>query len=157
MALVACAPAVTPPPPPVPPPRPPDAQPIPPPSPSPALSASEQAPPSSAALSSLAAQRITAAREYVKLQRQRFTRGGISSTELFDAERTLLQAQREANLPASDLVAAAQAYLDATLQAERQVEDRFAGGAATAAEAQLAHYRVAEARFWLEEAKLRAQ
>ncbi len=100
--------------------------------------------------------RIAAAEEQIKLVQLMYEHGSATLDQALEARRGWFLAHREAPLPAARILDAAKTYRDRVAASEQFAESKFKMGMASQAELATAKYALAEADYWLEEARWRA-
>jgi outer membrane protein TolC len=97
--------------------------------------------------------RASAAEERIKLLDLEFQRGAASLDQVLAASRSWFLAYREGPFPAAKVVEVAQTYRDHASQRLKLGEQRFKMGALSQSDLAGLRYDVAEAEFWVQEAK----
>jgi hypothetical protein len=100
------------------------------------------------ALDAKTSARVQAAKKYTELMRVGYTTGNIDSAQIAAAEELEFRAVRDSGVAGPELVGAAKHYLEVRLNALALAQRRNFGFEVTREE-----YAVAEAEYWLEEAK----
>jgi hypothetical protein len=112
-------------------------------------------PPRSPALASSASARVEAAKKLGVLAQAEYQHGTVGSEALFAAEELQFRAVRDSGVVGPELVDAATSHLAATRQLLALIEKRKAMGISGGLDLARGEYAVAEAEYWLEEAKTR--
>ena len=100
--------------------------------------------------------RIAAAEQHIKLVSALYQRGTVSADRLREAYRTLFVAQREAPLSPAKLLDAAKKYRDQAAAGLKSAEARYRTGSLSEVDVLAVRLVLAEADFWLAEARGRA-
>jgi outer membrane protein TolC len=104
-------------------------------------------------LSASGSARIEAARKLTALVRQEHERGMASNRDVLAQAELEFRAVRDSGIVGPELVAAATTYAAAARDALATAKQQFQGGAAGRTDVARMEYAIAEAAYWLEEAK----
>jgi outer membrane protein TolC len=102
-------------------------------------------------------ERAAAADAHIKILESMFQHGAVSLEQLLDAQRRWFLGYREAPVSAHKLVEVAIVYRDRMRSRFKLIEARFKAGARSEADFAAVRYDLAEAEYWLEDAKWKAQ
>jgi outer membrane protein TolC len=101
--------------------------------------------------------RVAAAEERIKLLDMQYQHGAVSLDQLLAASRAWFLAYREGPFAPAKVVEAAQTYRERAATRLKAAEQRFKMGSISESDLAGLRYDVAEAEFWLQEAKWKSQ
>ncbi len=99
--------------------------------------------------------RIDAAQKRIDLLVTLYQAGAISVNELLEAKMMKFLAQRDSGVSGATLVDAAKSYRDDLSRLAESMKARISQGLVTVAELATMDYRLAEAEYWLEDARFK--
>lgn len=103
----------------------------------------------------LGQRRVDAARKRIAILQRLYEKGMISSKDVFDAYRDIALAARDSGLRGEALLHPLTEYRDAIVQLRDLMKSRVATGAENEDATNRAEVQLAEAEYWLAEAKAR--
>jgi hypothetical protein len=109
--------------------------------------------PVSAALSAKATARIVAAKKARDALRPLAAKGVVTAEDMFKSEHVVLMAVRDSGIVGADLVAATNEYAATADAYLKSVNLKASSAMVSAADVARAEYAVAEAAYWVEDAK----